>query len=351
MPATSAKGLLRLLVTGLCLAWAADGAAAEVHVVVLARPGTPLAARLRAELLHLGFVVDEHDEGDPMQRVRELPRDQRADAVLRIETVGPSIELWLPSPSNDGSMASEVVTIASIEGAHDDIVVRAIEVLRARLLERGITVLPRATRAAPPPPSAAAPRALSPTPAVATEASPNLGETRPAKLWLGVGGSGVLSPGAPFTGAVTLELGASVLPILRLALSGSLPVAVRTVANLEGSSKIGETLLGASLMLQRPPRAWPVEPYAGAGVAALWVRAEGSAQDPYAGHSVQLFAWCPFVRGGARLLLSRWLALQLDFLAGWAEPHLEVTVVDRQIATVGKPLLAGTLALAIGWAP
>jgi hypothetical protein len=104
-------------------------------------------------------------------------------------------------------------------------------------------------------------------------------------------------------------------------------------------------------MLQRPPRAWPLEPYVGLGVAALWVHAEGSAPEPYVGHSVVLFGWVPFVRGGSRLLLSRRLALQLDVLAGWTVPTLEVTAMNRKIATVGKPLIAGTLALAIGWDP
>jgi len=347
------KWLLRLLVTGFCLAWTADGAAAaEVHVVVLGHRGTPLAARLRAELLHLGFLIDEQDDGDPLQQVRELLRDQRQGAVLRIETVRPSIELWLPSPSDDGATASEIVTIASLERVHDDIVVRAIEVLRARLLERGITVLPGATEAVSPMPPAAAPRASPPTPAAATETLQNHTETRPARFWLGVGGSGLVNPsGPPLAGAVTLELDASVLPFLRLALTGSLPVAVPTMSNVEGSSKIGQSLAGASLMLQRPPRGWPVEPYAGVGLAAQWVRAEGTAQEPYVGHSVRLFAWCPFMRAGGRLLLSRRLGLQLDLLGGWAVSDLEVTVAGRRIATVGKPLLAGTLTLAIGWDP
>jgi hypothetical protein len=353
MPATSAKWLLRLLVMGYCLTWASDGTAAgKVHVVVLTQPGTPLGSRLRAELVHLGFAVDEQDDGDPLQLVRDLSREQREGAVLRIETAGPSIELWLSSPSTDGSSASEVVAIASRARAHDDIVVRAIEVLRARLLERGVAVAPDATAAAPPARPEAAPPPPSPSSVLETQPSRDATGPRPASLWLGVGAGAVLNPGGPpLAGAVTLELAASPLPFLRVALAGSLPVLVPSVSTVEGSTKVGESLLGASLMLQRPPRAWPLEPYAGLGVAALWVHGEGSAPEPYVGHSVVLFGWVPFVRAGSRLLLSRRLALQLDVVAGWTVPTLKVTVVNRETATVGKPLLAGTLALAIGWAP
>jgi hypothetical protein len=353
MPARSAKWLLCALLAGLCLTWAAASAgAARVQVIVLVHPGTPLATRLRAELVHLGFAVDERVDGDPLQLIRELARDQREGAVLRIEMAGPSIELWLSPSSNDGASASEVVAIANRERAHDDIVVRAIEVLRARLLEHGVAVAPDATEAAPPARPEAAPRPPSPSTALETQPPRSAIGPRPARLWLGVGTSGVLNPGGPpLEGAVTLELAASPLPFLRVAVAGSLPVLVPSVSTVEGSSKIGESLLGASLMLERPPRAWPIEPYAGLGVAALWVHGEGSAPEPYVGHSVVLFGWVPFVRGGSRLLLSRWLALQLDLLAGWTVPTLEVTAVNREIATVGKPLLAGTLGLAIGWDP
>ena len=87
MPAGSAKWLPRLLLAGLCLAWAADGAAGtRVQVIVLAHPGTPLGSRLRAELVHLGFAVEERDDGDPLQLIRELVREQREGAVMRIET-------------------------------------------------------------------------------------------------------------------------------------------------------------------------------------------------------------------------------------------------------------------------
>ncbi len=307
-----------------------------------------IANRVNAELSALGFEVELVDpvQSNELRTLERIATEHEAVAGLRASPSKTGIELWIADPATGATAFEEVVTVAS--GRNDELLaLRAVEVLRARLLKLGVHSDPS------PPPNSPSPSPSPPSPPEyqlvqqnEVPLAPAL-EPSPARLWADLGLSYTYS-GGPLSNNESARLGATLAPDPRWSVAGFalLPIRTAEVSTDLGTARLGATLFALALDGYFE-RQW-LQGSFGAGTALALLRVRGEASAPYQGQSESLATALPFLRLGVAASLTSQLRLRAELLAGLSAPATILRIADSEAATWGRPLLVGSLSLQLG---
>ncbi|HUJ63746.1 MAG TPA: hypothetical protein VLX92_34840 [Kofleriaceae bacterium] len=309
--------MIRALAAIACLASVAHAAPARVLVVHADDPADELrglVARVRAELVALGFDVVLADREQPAP-LAELAHDASAAAALRVGPPGAGVEVFAPAVSQ---------VLLGSAGDDQTITLRAVELVRASLLEVAVREVPPAAElhaAAPPPPPAAPPHlAVELAPAIAI-APGGLGPTAQASF------------AARYRVTPAIEIGAGVLA----------PLSDATVSAAQGKASIAIT--APTVEADYVARVGDFALRAGLGAGAAWLRMTGKPAADYVGRDASVTSALGFARGSIGRPLGPRVRLWLDTRLAIAAPRPVVVFAGDSVARWGRPAVIVALGL------
>lgn len=341
--------------------------------VVMVAPAydDPAVTRMRGELAVLGVEVEVLVSAKDSPDLPALAKRLGASAALRVERTPPAIVVWVEPGA--GVTPGEVRVGGPAESRDAGLLaLRAVEVLRARLLRVPITEAPPAASddagaaaidAEPPVIDAAASTpvedASAPVPAPPADAGTTLvaasGDTAaPAKrpdprpFAISAGPAVLLSPGG-VPPSVEVRVAAEWDPIPRLGVEASafLPATAGTVSATEGSMSLRAFDVGAGL------RGFLTDPLAdftvalGAGVSAMLLSFEGRARDPWSSASGSSWAVAPYLTATAAYRVHTRVALRLDLEAALVRPQPVLRIAGNEVASFGQPAFLPSLGVEV----
>ncbi len=326
-------------------------------VVVAADRDRAMVERLRAELAAMGFDVTlvPLPEGISTREALEgAAKLHNAVASMHVAAAARGIELWVADRVTGKTVLRDVVVPDG--GAHDTIALRAVELLRASLMEmdaphppRGDTPAPPSLRAAlgvPPPPD---PSPIAAQRFATSDVADLAHLTPPPRRapWMGVsiGGAVAWSPGGlgPHA-ALDVGLRAWVVPRVAIEIGGAIPITAARHEGAEGYSNNRFTLVTAGGRVELGPLGSRVKPSLGGGFALVWLHAEGVGASPeYVGATRDAFTGGPYLRPGLGVAVAGPLRIRADVLAGVALKKLALTYASREAAGWGQPFLVGSM--------
>ena len=330
--------------------------------LVAGRGDRELPARLRAELVALGWRVVETEPGADLA-LAKIARRAGTLAVVRIGREADGIEVWV-APEVSAEASSEWI---DVENARPDLaVVRAVEALRARFLELGLEPEPApreetsvaAREADASKPDAPAERAVvapqvdngrtTVERAESAPLPPSLsGRERPddsAALLLRAQGAGTYSPGGLGV-SPELVLGVRFEPSAAWSLGAEFwfPPSATEFTTSGGSSDVRIYFAALSLEYRFAGPAFVGS--LGGGVGGSLFDVEGEAAPGYLGRSERVTSLLPFFRAAGAYRLATRLSLRLDGTLGVSFPRARLRFDGQDVAFWGRPLIAAGLGL------
>jgi hypothetical protein len=344
----NANASRRLFAAGLALVATMAAQAAGAATVILVRPENPkpitaeALVRMHGELVSVGFdvqIVASSAGTDPRASLEQTASGSNVDAVVALlgdATPGP-VEVWVIDRVTGKSVVRRIPNQPESNRAAEILAIRAIELLRASLLEVAMAG------------GKEPPIVLKPPPVEVTRFVERALEPRRGSRWaIEVGGSGVGS----FDG-----VGPALLPMVRLDLAlGSYGLMRATAAGLgtrshveaqSGSAEVAQQfgLIEAGVRL-RPQRR--VQPFFSLGAGVRYTSAEGRASFPNQGQTAAQWSFVADVGTGIRLSLHSRFEIALEVHAQLAQPYPAIRFLGSSVATAGRPDLLPSLTL-IAW--
>lgn len=321
----------------------------DTAVLVLGVEDASLTKRLQAELRAFGFrvlVAEGHNVS-----VAELEvRARAAGVALALSTTETShgVELRLVDRVTGKTLLREVLE-RDLSSTDPDalIALRAIELLRASLLELALTHPPRGEVAPTntlrettrrsvgsvervhPPGSTKVANTLedSALAGLAISVLTHLGETRPE---LGLAADLLWQP----TAEVAVGIWAAI------------PLGSVEVTASEGTADVRSHVFGTGVRLTPLSLGERLLPTLGAGGSVLWLSVAGTrTRSDLVLASEQLVAAGPYAEVGCGLRVTRALTLRSEVRAVVAFPKPIIEFVDREVASLGRPFLMATFGL------
>jgi hypothetical protein len=313
------------------------------RIVVLADPD---AARdqnlLAADLRSRGFevVLTDVGEGDERERTASATTRLHAVAVLRVKDHGDLIEVWISGdPDKPARMRDTVAPFSDTQEAHSDAVVRAIELMRATLIE----VRSTANAAKEPAPSRPAPAPRLPE--IIISRSAETARQRSVSLAVGLGplhGSG----GATTAFVAPLDLRLALPHPWAISLRAVVPVRNAWIRQAEGTAHIVPLLIGASAWIT-PWRGGVLVPFLGAGASAVVLRLSADANPGYEDYAARYVAFMPQVTAGTSVRLTELLGIRGELWAGSMIPHARIRFVDHEAGSWGQMVTGAALSVEV----
>jgi hypothetical protein len=323
-------------------AWSEGRSGAALVVVVTAEPSGSLARRVRAELQGLGvdvLVLKPPGEDSPARApLEQAARNVGAVAAVRLVVSGEGkIEVWVADRVTGKAVVRELDAPAG--GASDAVVATgAVELLRASLMELH----------SPEPPHGDVPvtpkiesLALAPAPVPWT---PRLGLDVGAGAELGVRG---LGPSAEAAVGIWVQLAAP----FGLRALGRATLSPAHVTNTSGSVDVRSQLVGlvGTYDLAGPSATWI--PSVEAGVAAVHVATDGTANPPFVSATAGHWFTAPLAGASLACSLARGLRLRAEALGAWALPEARVQTPAGEAGRWGAPAVSLSLGVEVLWGP
>jgi hypothetical protein len=299
------------------------------------------ATRLRAELQGAGFEVVEVERapGDPRSEVEDAAPDASSFATIAISRAdnGAFADVWI-SDRLTGKTVVRRLEVGAGPSATAVLAIRALELLRASLLEIAATTPP-----SEPPMSApndvvkwVAP-ALPPAPA-----SPILQGAA-----LGVGAlalHGLRGIGLAVGPTVNFSHGAGPW-FLRVMLAG--PLIGPELRAAAGSSTIRQELGALALGWASDPK--PLGGFAWVGAGGFDLHTNGSAVAPYRGISGNVASFlCAAGLGGLARIGPR-VAVTAELIAAFLDPQPVVVIAGNDAGSAGTPSVGASLGVLVGF--
>ncbi len=341
----------RALAAGLAVVATLVAEAGWASTVVLVRPANPTAimaealVRMHGELVSAGFDVEITTAtagADARASLEKAASGENVGAVVALlgDSKPGSVEVWVIDRVTGKSVVRRVPNQPESDRAAEILAIRAIELLRASLLEIAMVG------------GREPPIVLKPPPAEVTRFVEHALDSRKPSRWaIEVGGIGVASFGG---------VGPALLPMIRLDFAvgryvlmrvtaaglGTRPHVESSLGSAEMSAEVAEQfgLVEAGVRL-RPRRR--LQPFFSLGAGARYTSAEGQAVFPYQGQTAGRWSFLADVGTGLRLSLSSRFEIALEVHAQLAQPYPTIRFVNSQ-AVAGRPDLLLCLTL-IGW--
>jgi hypothetical protein len=309
-------------------------------VVVLHSGRGELAVRLAAELSAQGFrpTTAETIQNAGVEEMRSIASARHAVAVMQIADTGDRVSVWRRDPAGHLTMLQEVVVPSKRGDAATLLAFKSVELLRASLLDLRDEEArpPAAAEKQPPRPVITRPEPGAP----GTPRDHLLVALQPA-VTCGFGG---LPPAAHVGAGVRARLWRR----LGFALFGLIPTAPMKIDEPEGAARVlaGTLSPGLEVALMPPGRTPALS--IGAGAGALFLGMKGAATAPNESRSVRVAAVLPHLAVALSVALSNIFRFRADLVAGWAAPRPVVRMLDRDVASFGRPLLSAMVGLEAG---
>lgn len=320
--------------------------------VVLIGPSIddPTVARVRQELTLLGLDVEivtaarAHD-------LAAVARERSAAAAARVETSPPEIVLWVDEEHSAGLPQESRVSESVKEGADPGLLaLRAVELLRGRLLPVPASAAPSATPAAPPgsPAPSAPPAAAAPSPSRAAPPR-RVAAPRPlSRLGLHAGPALAVSPGGvPVMPALRIGAAWRVAGPIEIDALSMIPLSTGSVAAEQGQIDLTVLAFGAGAAARwvDPLPGLSLRAGAGAGVAGFLF--QGRAVPPWVSASGDRWSALPFLEAGAAYRFTPAVAVRADVLAALALPPPVLVIAGRDVASFGTPVVLASLGVEV----
>jgi hypothetical protein len=272
-----------------------------------------LAARVGAELRASGFaLLFERAETAPSRQELERAALRRgAVAVLRLERSARGVEVWAWDRATRKLVLRELL---SGDGDEGELALRAVEVLRASLLEARDP--PARTRIEPP-------------------SGPALALTqRPTNGWsarIDASAMASVSPGGfgPFA-HLALGVGVAHRAGVSFGLEAIAPLSGSSVRGPEGEATLRAVMASAWVAARVSPAHWRVELSLRAGASLAWIDVQGTASAGYSGATATGIAGLPW--GAARALY--WVSPRFS---PWIELRAGATTSAQRVLFAGRP--------------
>jgi len=340
---------------------AASGSDSERLVLLIAeRADDPFLERIRAELVTLGFVIQQRANDTPLE---QAARDTHAVAAIRILPSRLGVEVWMADQTSGRSLLRQVIVDESAGGPNQSLIaLQTAELLRTSLLSASVSeeAIPASPPPAPPPPtspSAAAQAASPPMPATPAQerpaaASPN--PSAPVELESTAGLQAALgalySPGGATSALqLWLSLERSLNPSMALALDLSAPLSAGSLSGPEGSTRVGTYLAGAVFLLQGRSKAPRFFFNAGLGLAVLRIALDGEANAPLVNNSSSVITAATYLRSDVALELAPWLRLGARATLGASLDRVEVRFAGNDAGSWGRPFAGAFFLAEVPW--
>ena len=320
--------------------------------VILVRPANPKAVtaealvRIHGELVSAGFdvqIMATTPGVDPRASLEQVASGSNVDAVVAIlgdATPGP-VEVWVIDRVTAKSVVRRIPSQPDSDRAAEILAIRAIELLRASLLEVAMAG------------GREPPIVAKPPPAEVTRFVDRALDSRKSSRWAIEVGGGVA---ASFDG-----VGPAVLPMIRLDRAVGAHGLVRVTAAGLGSRSRVEALSGSADvavqfgLIEAGIRLRPrqrLQPLFFLGAGARYTSAEGRASglyQAYQGQTAGLWSFLADAGTGIRLSLHSRFEIALEVHAQLAQPYPAIHFVDSPtVPTAGRPDLLPSLTL-IAW--
>jgi hypothetical protein len=335
---------LRLALTlAICFLWESSAWATTVAILWPSSPSadvTQALTLLRGELLSLGVEVNVVDR-------TAAHGDGGADSVVWLEALAAqgnhavidtiadhaldAVDVWVVKTSPQRFEVTHVGFDANSARQPEILALRAVEALRAGLLQMDWAARKRRNQPAPEPPRSALSASPVPRPTTGDRIALELG----AVAMMSLDGLGpALSPTA------RLDWAARPWFIVQASAAGfgSRP----RVATSAGSAQVAQeyAILGGCLRFRSAQRLWP---FVGFGAGALHTSVQGQTGLGTTGHTLGRWSALLDVSMGAGLRVFGRSFLTLAIHAQVAQPYAAVHIIDRVAATSGRPNLLLTL--------
>jgi hypothetical protein len=341
----------RSLVAALVLSCAALGALAPEAraqapppaIAILCEPGDRFGRRVAAELEALGFravIVDAASTPTSRASLEASARSAGAMAAIRAVPSERGVEVWIA----DRVTGKTVLRQVSPEGGAPDpdaaLAIRAVELLRASLLE--VTL-----------PSAPAGEVVG-TPELREKmrlpAYPEPEKTVVPTLRFSLAPGVLASPGGAGA-AASLDVGVAWMPSEHVGVAAfmAIPLSQPRIAGAAGSVDFSALLAGAAVRMLFTTRASTWAPSADFGVAAVWLKSVGIDQTGFHAGDANAVTAAPFARAGLAFAPRPQLRLRTDVLVGVIGQGVSLRVAGHEVATWGKPFFLGSAGVDFGW--
>ncbi len=343
--------LLRIALTGsVCLAQVLSKASEPATIVLVANHAdATIIPLLHAELSNLGLnvlVVDRGDHELSPSELTEAARRNHAFAAFRILVAQGRVEVWLADRVTGKVLLREVLRTQSpqSETSESTVVARAVELLRASLLELDVGERPEGEVAPP----ASLPSALAPpTPhaTLSSELAPSRFAINTSFVFLGASLRAGLSPGLGV--APRWQLTPNFAIVGRFAA----PIAGPEYSTEAGHAQLTPRLATASLR-------WSSNSFSGrfrgaieSGVGMLWTRTVTGAAPGYSADIVVAndVDPVPFVGGELSYKANRDIALAIGLLGGPGLRPTKYMFDDQVIGRYGRWVGLASLGLDVVW--
>jgi hypothetical protein len=299
-------------------------AAALLALVGVAGDAGLAAERVRAELHALGYEVRRLDAFEPAD-----PLEGAIDAVVRVDVARHRVEVWTPERAGAGAATRfRTAVVAGADEGDELLGVRAAEAVRAYLSEKDAR--PPEVAAPLPPDLAPAPRAVTTPLSASVDAAVLLHTDGPTP-------AGALFLRGRYAVARRWSVGAL----------AALPIVPALVHGDAGTATVSATAAGPELAFDviGEPARWRAA--VSAGLAAVWLRMDGTAQPPFVSARDDVWTALPFAGAEASFALTPRLSLRASGLLGAAAPAVTVRFADVPVTRWGSPLVAGAFGLAV----
>jgi hypothetical protein len=342
---------------------AAASAAPPIEVVSSAADA-PLADRVAADLRSMGLEAERGQLPPGDVALLDLARSRGALAAVRILRTSRGLEVWVAERATGKTLMR--VAPLSPEDGESMVALRAVELLRASLLELDLGEEPRgdipeasadalraAVAPAPAPRATAAPPPLparvatsEPQPAPPVDRTRATTQDRPSAVRgsLEVGPAVVGSPGGlpPFA-AATGVVGLWVAEQVRIGVVGWVPLHAMFHEAVEGESDTRIHALGVEVRYEvAVSERW--RPSIAVSGMALFAETEGRPSSlDHVGRTDHDVGLGPTVRPGIAWHLGEHVALRGDATVGTVVRPFAITYGDRQGAQWGRVWLGGSL--------
>jgi hypothetical protein len=337
---------VRLAVLSLILLlWATPAQAGTVAILRPPRPNPDLTdtlSRLHGELLSVGLEVKMIDrpadrgEGQTDSRawLEEIAAGGQIDAVIDIvgDTAPLAVDVWVIQKSPRRFEISRVALEPNTTNPSERLAIRAIEVLRSTFLEHEMAARKRGGEPVAEPATTTLPQGELPKPVSPRE-----------RFGLEVGAAALASLDG---------VGPAILPMARLALRARSWFAVEaafaglgtrpTVATTAGNARVAQQygILGGCIPFRSDQRLWP---FLAVSAGVLHTSVAGQGESPRQGHTVDKWSFLLDGSLGTGLRLPDRYYLTLAAHVQVADPYVAIHIVDRVVATTGRPNFVLTL--------
>ncbi len=309
-------------------------------VVMLVDPGVvPLSKRLRQEIESLGLTV-RLVSADSAHAPSLEDEAVAAGAVAAIHIApmgGGDVDMTILDGATGKTVSWKLVAATTVEPAGAELIAtRAVELLRASLMELAARRPARETVAAP---------EIQP---VARPAVYDAGE-RNGGLSLLAGPA--LLYGADFRPGAELQASTTWMPLYRLGVTAAVlvPMVPAHLSTREGSVDLFASLFRLGAVVDVGARASPVSVRCMAGAELARLRFEGTANPPYAGVIDSRTTVSPVAGVTARFRVASSLFVVTELMVAVAFPRTVVRLAGREVTDWGRPMGTAAVGLELAW--